>query len=178
MATLPEVQLEREDNAAFQEMMRSLGQLKRKLSYQIGKPGTSLDDMHAAKSLQVMLGEAPSQARMNLVVAQGQLTREGLMQAAKELEDQSFKVASGFEMFAHKVEENTEESIDEKRKEILQSVEEHRSRVHQAIERLESLTSFTAEVRPSLAPSQGHQHRESENKFTPNSSKAPDDLPP
>ena len=46
------------------------------------------------------------------------------------------------------------------------------------MDRLESLTSFSADVRPSLAPSQGHQHRESENKFTPNSSKAPDDLPP
>ena len=93
MATTPEVQLEREDSAAFQEMMRGLGQLKRKLSYQIGKPGTSLDEMHCAKSLQAMLGEALTQSRMNLVAAQGQLTREKLMKAAKELEDKSFEIA-------------------------------------------------------------------------------------
>ena len=151
MSSPPEVLLEPDDNKAFQAMLRTLGQMKRILSFKIGKPGTSLDEMHVARSLQNMLGESPSQARMNLVEAQGQLTREGLMQAAHALEEKSFETASAFEMFALKVEENTEASIDEKRKEILRSVEEYRSRVQQAIDKLETLTSFTAEVRPSLA---------------------------
>ena len=113
------MQLEREDSDALQKMMNSLGQLKRKLSYQVGKPGSDIADMYAAKSLMAMLGEAPTQSRKGLVAAQGQLTREKLIQAVKELEDEEFEVVSTFEMFASKVSENTEESIDHKRKEIL-----------------------------------------------------------
>ena len=127
MASPPEVLLEPDDNKAFQAMLRNLGQMKQILSFKIGKPGTSLDEMHAAKSLRNMLGEAPSQARMNLVGAQGQLTREELLQQARALEEKSFETVSSFEMFAAKVEENTEESIDEKRKEVLRGVEEYRA---------------------------------------------------
>ena len=144
MSSPPEVLLEPDDNKAFQAMLKHLGQMKRMLSFKIGKPGTSIDEMHAARSLRNMLGENPSQARMNLVGAQGQLTREELLKQAGELEGKAFETVSSFEMFASKVEENTEESIDEKRKEVLRGVEEYRARVQQAIDHLESLTSFPA----------------------------------
>jgi len=79
MASPPEVLLEPGDNEAYQGMVRSLTQMKHNLSLKIGRPGASLEDMHVAKSLQTLLGDSPSQARMALVAPQGQVTREELL---------------------------------------------------------------------------------------------------
>ena len=155
MSSPPEVLLEPEDNDVFQAMLRNLGQMKRNLSYKIGKPGTTLEEMHVAKSLQNLLGDSPSQARMALVEAQGQVTREGLLHAVHALEEKAFDTVCAFETYASKIEENSEESIDGKRKEILRGIEEYRARVEQAIEKLEALTSCTATVQMGLASSRG-----------------------
>ena len=103
MSSPPEVLLEPEDNDVYQGMLRTLTQMKRNLSYKIGRPGTSLEDMHVAKSLQSLLGDSPSQARMALVAAQGQVTREGLLQAVHALEEKAFDTVSAFETFASKI---------------------------------------------------------------------------
>ena len=121
MASPPEVLLEPGDNEAYQGMVRSLTQMKHNLSLKIGRPGASLEDMHMAKSLQTLLGDSPSQARMALVAAQGQVTREELLQAVHALEEKAFDTVSAFETFASKIQDNSEDSIDEKRKEIQQS---------------------------------------------------------
>ena len=132
-----------------------------------------------AKSLQDLLGDLPSQARMALVAAQGQVTREGLLKAVNALDEKAFESVSALESFASKTEDNSEESVDAKRKEILGGIEDYRARVQLAIERLEALTAFTAPVQSGHAPSQGSQPRvEPENKFTPQYSKVPEDLPP
>ena len=178
MSAPPEVRLEAEDNKEFQAQLRTLAQMKRMLSLKIGKPGTNLEDMHVAKTMMGMFGEAPTEARKKLVEAQGQLTSEELVQAVRDLEAKSFEAVSLLEIFASKVEVNTEESVDGKRKEILKGVEEYRARVQQAIEKLETLTSFTPEGGERSSSSQGSQPRgEPENKFTPQASKAPEDLP-
>ena len=61
---------------------------------------------------------------MQLVAAQGQVIREELMKAVHTLEEKAFETVSTFESFALKIESNSEESIDEKRKEILGSIED------------------------------------------------------
>ena len=179
MASPPEVLLEPEDNDAFQSMLRALTQMKRGLSFKVGKPHTPLENMHVAKSLQDLLGDSPSQARVALVAAQGQVTREGLLKAVNALDEKAFETVSAFESFASKIEDNSEESVDGKRKEILGGIEDYRVHVQLAIEKLEALTSFTAPVPAAHTSSPGSQPRaELENKFTPQSSKVPEELPP
>ena len=124
MASLPEVQLESEDNEVYQNLLRAITQMKRGLSFKVGKLNAPLADMHVAKVLRDLLGEAPSQARMQLVAAQGQVIREELMKAVHTLEEKAFETVSTFESFALKIESNSEENIDEKRKEILGSIED------------------------------------------------------
>merc|ERR1711867_333415 len=85
-----------------------------------------------------------SQARVALVAAQGQVTREGLLQAVHALDKKAFETVSAFESFASKIEDNSEESVDGKRKEILGGIEDYRVCVQLAIEKLEALTAFTA----------------------------------
>ena len=155
MASPPEVLLEPEDNDAFQAMLRALTQMKRGLSFKVGKPHTPLEDMHVAKSLQNLLGDSPSQARVALVAAQGQVTREGLLKAIHALDEKAFETVSAFESFASKIEDNSEESVDGKRKEILGGIEDYRACVQLAIEKLEALTAFTAPVQSGHAPSPG-----------------------
>ena len=148
--------------------------MKRLLSLKIGKPTPSLEEMQVAKSLRSMLGEAPSDARKRMVQAQGQVNIEELLKTSHAMEAQSFVAISVLESLAGKVESNTEASIDAKRKEILKGVEEYRERVMQAVEKIESLTSFTPSGGERLSASQGAQPRETENKFTPNATEAPE----
>ena len=179
MSAPPEVRLEAEDNKEFLEQLRALAQMKRLLLLKIGKPGTSLEEMQVAKTLLGMLGETPSDARRKMVQAQGHVNSEELVQAVHGLEAKSFEAVSMLEGFAAKVEVNTEESVDAKRKEILKGVEDYRDRVLQAIDKLERLTSFTPEGGERLSSSQGSQPRgEPENKFTPHATEAPEKLPP
>ena len=123
MAAPPGVLLDPEDNEEFQGMLRGLTQLKRKLSLQIGRPGTPLEEMHAAKVLSGIIGTSPSPAKMALAAAQEKVTREELLQEIHNLEKAAFDAVASFEGFAAKVSENSEESLDAKRKEILKSVE-------------------------------------------------------
>ena len=75
MASPPEVLLEPEDSEAFQAMLGAIRQIKRGLSLKVGTHDTPLESMHLAKTMRDMLGDSPSQARVSLVAAQGQLSR-------------------------------------------------------------------------------------------------------
>ena len=123
MAAPPAVLLEPVDNEAFLGMIRGLTQLKRKLSLKIGAPGNSLEDMHAAKVLLGFIGTSPSPAKLALVAAQGQVTREEILQEVHVLKSVAFDTVSSFESYAAKIEVNSEASIDAKRKEILKGIE-------------------------------------------------------
>ena len=167
------------DSQAFQALLGAIKQSKRSLSLKVGTQDTPLESMHLAKTMRDMLGETPSQARVSLVAAQGQLYREELLQAVSDLDNKAFKAVSALEVFAAKTEGNSEASLSAKGEEILEGVERYRARVRQAIGTLEGITAGVAPAQPSLAPTLGPQPRvEPENKFTPNSSKSPDDLPP
>ena len=117
MALPPEVLLEPEDNEVYKGMLRALTQMKRGLSLKVGKLNMPQEDMHMAKSLQNLLGDSPSQTRMALVTAQGQVTREKLLKAVHALEEKAFDTVSAFETFASKIQENSEESIGDSPKE-------------------------------------------------------------
>ena len=89
------------------------------------------------------------------MAAQGQVIREELMKAVHTLEEKAFETVTAFESFALKIESNSEESIDEKRKEILGSIEDYRACVQLAIGELEALTCFTIPGQSGLAPHPG-----------------------
>ena len=112
MAAPPAILLEPEDNEAFHAMLRKLTQLKRRLSLQTGKPGTPLEEMHAAKVISDLIGNSPTQAKMALAAAQAKVTREELLQGIIELEKAAFDTVTAFEGFATKSDQNSEESVD------------------------------------------------------------------
>ena len=123
MTSPPEVLLEPGDSEAFQALLGALRQMKRSLSLKVGTRDTPLENMHLAKHLRDMLGETPSQARVSLVAAQGQLTRTELLQAVSNLDNKAFEAICALESFAAKTEGNSEASLDAKRKEILEGVD-------------------------------------------------------
>ena len=108
MASPPEVLLEPEDSEAFQAMLGAIRQIKRSLSLKVGTQDTPLESMHLAKTMRDMLGDSPSQARVSLVAAQGQLTRVELLQAVSNLDNKAFEAVCALESFASKTEGNSE----------------------------------------------------------------------
>ena len=97
MASPPEVLLEPEDSEALQAMLRAIQQIKRGISLKVGTPDTPLESMHVAKTMRDLLGDSPSQARVTLVAAQGQLTREELLKAVSALDAKAFETVSALE---------------------------------------------------------------------------------
>ena len=90
MAAPPAALLGPEDNEEFQGIVRGLTHLKRKLSLNIGRPGTPREEMYAAKVLYGIIGTSPSPAKLALATAQVKVTREELLLEVRDLDKAAF----------------------------------------------------------------------------------------
>ena len=120
-----------------------------------------------------IIGTLPSPAKLALAAAQVKVTREELLQEIHDLDKDAFEAVASLEGFAEKISENSEDSLETKRKEILRSVEDYRARTHLALDKLESIISSfgTPQSEPLASLPVSQPRAEMENKFTPQSAR-------